>query len=99
MHNTFTRVEVHAGGIIYLCSGSRIIEITRHMYGGWLVGSPCHEPIYQSLRQAIEAGTAAAEWADRPYGRPLWYRTLRRGSLAEAASTARRLVWQKWRIE
>jgi glyoxylase-like metal-dependent hydrolase (beta-lactamase superfamily II) len=94
-----TRVEVHPGPTVLVWSLGRVIRLSRDLAGGWLVGWPGHGPCYPDLRAAIGAAVAAEEWMAPPEGGPLWYRTLRRRSIAEAASTARRLVRRKFGVE
>ena len=94
-----TRVDVHPGPTVHVWAQGRVLRLSRGLAGGWLVGWPAHGPYYPDLRAALRAAIEAAEWMDPGEGGPLWYRTLRRGSVAEAASTARRLLRQKWGVE
>jgi hypothetical protein len=94
-----TRVEVHPGPVVYVYGRAQVLKFSR-VDGGWLVGSPPRGPVYPSLREAIHAAVQSAAWSGVPWATPvLWYRTLRRGSVAEAASTARRLVRRKFGVE
>jgi len=96
-----TRIEVHPGPIVYIYGRAQVLRLTLDVEeGGWLVGSPPRGPVYPSLREAIHAAVQSAAWSGVPWATaPLWYRTLRRGSVAEAASTARRLVRRKFGVE
>jgi hypothetical protein len=93
----FTRIEVHwghTGPVVYVFGRAQALRISFCPEWGavWLVGSPPSGPAYASIRAALEAGLKEAAWSGIPLGKPIRHRTLRRGTVAEAASTAQRLV-------